>query len=202
MIPSFSSFSNTLNRRWSWTGWFGPCTGTSSILQRTPLHPSNNWDILFCKCLGAEPAEVTPKGKRLKQYLPKGVINVVRGRDSGDSGICQKQELALSLLKILAPESCASVWSTPGRGWFSRRMFSFSLHVVRPTQMQTCPFGFGNNNGDQVQGLNCRATKKGLACSLNDENFLFSGLVVFLYGTSKGSKEFERVLSGTVKDFP
>ena len=45
-----------------------------------------------------------PKGSLLKQYLPNGVIKVVRGRDSGANGICQNPLLASSLLKIVAPD--------------------------------------------------------------------------------------------------
>ena len=39
-----------------------------------------------------------PKGSRLKEYLPKGVINVVSSDDSLDNIICQKPKLA----KVLA----------------------------------------------------------------------------------------------------
>ena len=55
-----------------------------------------------------------PKGKRLKQNRPTGVINVVSRADFFDNLICQKPELASSLVKIFAPCSCARVCSTDG----------------------------------------------------------------------------------------
>ena len=56
-----------------------------------------------------------PKGNRLKQNLPNGVINVVSNADSLASGICQNPELASIFEKIRAPASCARACSTAGR---------------------------------------------------------------------------------------
>ena len=63
--------------------------------------------------------ELMPKGKTLKQMRPHGVINVVNGLDSHASLICQKPELASSLVKTLEPANLPRVVSTAGSGWFS-----------------------------------------------------------------------------------
>ena len=126
----------------------------SSILHSTPSQPScdircdirfcdnlflvTTCDIRFWKCSGADD---TPKGRRLKQNLPNGVIKVVRGHDSDANGICQKPELASTLLKTSAPANCPSVWSTHGSGWFSQRTLSFNF--VKSTQMRTFLLGLG-----------------------------------------------------------
>ena len=83
-----------------------------SIIHTTPSIPSSRADILRWKCLGAE---VIPKGKRFKQYLPKGVRNVLNHEESVGSGICQNPELASSFVNTWAPASCARVCSTTGR---------------------------------------------------------------------------------------
>ena len=75
-----------------------------------PLAISN---ILNCKCSGAEDI---PKGSRLKQNQPNGVMNMVSKADSLANGICQKPELALSLVKTWAPESWASICSQQVEG--------------------------------------------------------------------------------------
>ena len=54
-------------------------------------------------------AEKIPKGRRLKQNLLYGVINVVKQADSLDKGTCQKPESASSLMKNCASASCARV---------------------------------------------------------------------------------------------
>ena len=46
-----------------------------------------------------------PKGSLLNQKRPNGDINVVSGRDSSLSEICQNPLLASNLLKMVAPES-------------------------------------------------------------------------------------------------
>ena len=48
-----------------------------------------------------------PKGKRLKQNRPTGVMNVVSRADFSDNLICQKPKLASSLVKIFVPCNCA-----------------------------------------------------------------------------------------------
>ena len=82
-----------------------PKTRISSIKHTTPSRPERIRDILFWKCSGALDI---PNGSLLKQYLPKGVMNVVSNCDSSASGICQKPQFASSLLKIL-PLSVAPV---------------------------------------------------------------------------------------------
>ena len=54
-------------------------------------------------------------------------MNVVRGINSGNKGICQNPELASSLENTLAPASWASVWSTAGRRGGGG---SFPAHIV------------------------------------------------------------------------
>ena len=80
-------------------------------------------DIRLWKCSGAE---LIPKGNRLKQNLPNGVIKVVSREDFSARGICQNPELASSFVNTLAPASCASVCSIAGRGWRSLQTFSFT----------------------------------------------------------------------------
>ena len=57
-----------------------------------------------------------PKGNLLKQKHPYGVMNVISSLDSFDRGTCQKPLLVSNLVKILAPDSWASVMSTLGSG--------------------------------------------------------------------------------------
>ena len=61
------------------------------------------------------------------------MMKVVRGRDFLESGICHNLLLASNLLKSLAPESCANVSPTFGRGCTSRSTFPFrgfrSMHI-------------------------------------------------------------------------
>lgn len=67
-----------------------PSSGTvwlhSHMLALSCSKPSKIWDILFWKFCGAEDI---PKHRRLKHYLPNGVINVVR---SAVKGNCQNPE--------------------------------------------------------------------------------------------------------------
>ena len=89
-------------------------------------------------------------GKRLKQYLPNRVRNVVSSLDSGAKGICQKPELASSFEKTVAPATRAKVWSTAGRTCLSRWTLWFSL--VRSTQMRTFPPNLGMTTTDPDLG--------------------------------------------------
>ena len=61
---------------------------------------------MFLKNSGAN---VIPKGNRLKQYLPYGVINVVRRADCLESFICQKPALASSLENMVDSLICARI---------------------------------------------------------------------------------------------
>ena len=84
-----------------------------------------------------------PKGSLLKQYLPVGVMKVVRRREEGERGICQKPLLASNFEKTLAPASCASVSSTLGSGWTS-------LSTLRLSGFSTIPahHGVGSDTFD------------------------------------------------------
>ena len=53
-------------------------------------------------------------------------MKVVSKRDCLERGICQNPLLASSFVNTFAPDSCASVSSTLGRGWTSRRTLLFS----------------------------------------------------------------------------
>lgn len=78
-----------------------------------------------------------PNGRRVKQYLPKGVMNVVKILLSSCSGICQKPEAASRDVKIVEPANLASVSSVVGSWYVSLLMFSFSFWS--PTQILTAP---------------------------------------------------------------
>jgi len=67
------------------------------------------------------------------------------------SSICQNPLLASSLLKSLAPESCASISSTFGRGWISRSADSFS--GFRSTQILIFPSRLGTTTIPAHQGV-------------------------------------------------
>ena len=92
-----------------------------------------------------------PKGSLLKWYLPTGVMKVVSGRDSGDNGICQNPLLASSLVKMVAPVSCASASSTLGIGCTSHN--TLSLSGFKSTQILTAPVFFGTTTMPAHQGV-------------------------------------------------
>ena len=94
-----------------------------------------------------------PKGRRLKQNLPNGVINVVSKEDSCDSSTCQKPEFTSSLVKIFAPPICASVCSTDGRICLSCCTLLFNL--VRATQILTFPLAFGTTTITEHKDVGC-----------------------------------------------
>ena len=110
--PAASKHCRTLSRRSLCWSWSFPCTRTLSIIHTTPSIPLSRADTLHWKCSGAE---VIPNGKQLKQYLPKGVRNVINSEESIDSGICQNPKLVSSFVNTWAPASCARVCSTAGR---------------------------------------------------------------------------------------
>ena len=78
-------------------------------------------------------------------------MNVVSLAESGERGICQNPELASSLLRTVAPASCASTWSTAGKGCLSRRTLWLSL--VRSTQIRTLPSDFGTTTIPEHQSV-------------------------------------------------
>ena len=103
VTPTASRHSNVAVRRVSCSSWFDPNSMTLSIKQRTPGSPSSNCPI----CLGNNSgALVILKGNLL--YQPKGVINVVRCRDSSANGFCQNPLFMSSLLMLprVVPRSC------------------------------------------------------------------------------------------------
>ena len=120
----------------------------SSIWHTTPSRLARIPLIRLWKCSGA--LEI-PKGNLLKQNLPNGVINVVRRRDAGESGICQNPLFASSLVNILASVSCARVLSTLGSGWTSLR--TLLLRGLRLTHILTPPDFFGATTIPAHQGV-------------------------------------------------
>ena len=114
------------------------CTSMSSMWHNTPGRSTKSSDIRFWK---NSLAKQIPNGNLLNRYLSKGVINVVKWRDSSARFICQNPEFASSLVKTLLPDNFANDSSTDGRGWFS--LLNDSFNCVRSTQILTWPFGFG-----------------------------------------------------------
>src|SRR4029434_2502257 len=102
VTPFSSSLFSTFHRRPSWVDCVSAWTSTSSIWHSTPSKPSSILDILRWKCSGAD--EI-PKHKRLKQYRPNGVMNVVSNLESSERGICQNPEFASNFENTLAPSS-------------------------------------------------------------------------------------------------
>ena len=82
-----------------------------------------------------------PKGSRLKQYRPYGVINVVSRADCLESFICQKPALASSLENIVDPPICARICSTNGKMCLS--LCTLAFNFVKSTQMRILPLGLG-----------------------------------------------------------
>ena len=105
--------------------------------QMTPSNPSSTEDIVRSKTSGAEHI---PKGRRLKQYLPNSVTNVVSKRDSA-SGTCQDPEFASSFENSLLFLTFARFSSTEAIGWNSR--LTALLRLVRSTHIMTSPFLLG-----------------------------------------------------------
>ena len=99
VAPDASIFVSVVCRRWSCSSLSRPKTRTSSIWQSTPSSPSRMELIRLWKCSGAL---AMPKGSLFKQYLPTGVMNVVRRLEAGKRGICQNQLFASNLRKSLA----------------------------------------------------------------------------------------------------
>ena len=82
-----------------------------------------------------------PNGRRLKQNLPNGVMNVVKGAELLLNSICQNPEFASSLENTFTPPIWARASSTVGRRWCSLQTLSFNL--VKSTQIRTFPLGLG-----------------------------------------------------------
>ena len=80
-------------------------------------------------------ADEMPKGIRLKQNLPKGVIKVVSNADSSANGTCQNPVFASNFENILVSDNCPRLYSTEGISCRSRRTLSFNF--VKSTQILT-----------------------------------------------------------------
>ena len=73
-----------------------PCMVMSVAIPIHPGHSSRNWSILFWK-MSCE--QTRPKGRCGKQYLPKGLLKVVKRLDSSSRTVDQYPWHALSLVK-------------------------------------------------------------------------------------------------------
>ena len=102
------------------------------------INHTDNPVHVFLKNSGAD---VIPKGNQLKQYLPYGVINVVRRADCLESFICQKPALTSSLENMVDSLICARICSTNGKICFSLHTLMFSF--VKSTQMRMLLLGLG-----------------------------------------------------------
>ena len=125
----------------------------SSMRQSTPGSLSSIIDLRRWNNSGAL---VIRKGSLLKQYLPYGVIKVVRRWDSALSAL-----FASNLLKRVAPVSCARVSSTWGIGNVFQRTFSF--RGFKSTHILTSPDRFGTTT------MPARTPRGGLLCDLCDD---------------------------------
>ena len=111
VMPSLCNLSSVDIRWMPCSSLFFPWIRISSMREVTPSRPSWAMDMRHWKSSGAE--EI-PKGRRLKQNIPYGVINVVKWANSLDKGTCQKPEFVSSLVKNCGSASCIKVWSTDG----------------------------------------------------------------------------------------
>ena len=128
--PALCRQSKTARTRASCCTWFPPWKRISSIRHMTPSRSPKMSDMVHWNISGAE---LIPKGKRLKQKQPKGVIKVVNNFESSSKGICQKPLLASNFVNILLSPSMARLSSTEPMGWVSRCTALFS--GVRSTQI-------------------------------------------------------------------
>ena len=124
---SFWSLISTSRMRSSYC--VAPNMSMSSIWHNTPSIPSRMADILLWKCSGANEM---PKGNRLKQNLPKGVMKVVSKADSSANGTFQKPEFASSFKNIPASDNCPRVYATEGISCHSWRTLSFNFVDINP----------------------------------------------------------------------
>ena len=138
--------------------------------QTTPSKSSRMCDIVLWKTSGAE---LMPKGRRLKQYRPKGVINVVRSQEFGSSGICQNPELASSLLKYLLFWILARFSSTDAIGCTSLRTALFS--GVRSTQSRISLLDFGTTTNPEHHSVGSLTFEITSSCSILANFSLTSG---------------------------
>ena len=129
--------------------------------QMTPSSPSSTEDILRWKTSGAEHI---PNGRRLKQYLPKGVTNMVSKRDSSASGTCQNPEFASRFENTLLFLTFARFSSTEAIGWTAR--LTALLRLVRSTHILTSPFLFGVVTIPEHQSVGTVTGEITLSCTM------------------------------------
>lgn len=77
-----------------------------------PLHP---WSSVLISRWKISGTDIILNGRRLKQKLPVGVMNVLSFRQLGSNGICQKPLEASEVEKTLAPASLGVISSSVGR---------------------------------------------------------------------------------------
>ena len=106
-----SHLCNTALRCSSCSSFVIPLTSMSSISVSTPGRTLNTWHICFWN---TSYADLIPKDIRWKQYLPKGLLNVVRSWLSSSRGICRYPQLASSFEKTLSPVSLLVMSSIVG----------------------------------------------------------------------------------------
>ena len=113
------------------------CMRISSMWTITPWpsRPTRIFEILLRNTSGADDM---PKGSRLKQNRPSGVLKVVRSLGSSSSGICQNPLLASSLEEMVLPWSFARLSSTVFIRWTS--LATSRLSAIKSTHTRTRPF--------------------------------------------------------------
>lgn len=122
---------STIRTLWSCCSWHDPKVKISSIWHITPSTPAKTADALLCKISGLEER---PKGSLWNACIP-----AKRSQKCGQQfgarcyGICQKPES--SLVKILAPSSCANESSTVDIG--CTFLWTDSLSCVKSTHIHT-----------------------------------------------------------------
>ena len=105
-------------------------------------------------------------------------MKVVRSRKLSASGVCQNPQLASSLLKTVAPASCARVSSTVGKGCTSCKTLSFS--GMKSTHMQTEPDFTTMPAHQGVGSSTLDMTPRDSICSSSSWTFLLGGSGTFL----------------------
>ena len=115
-----------------------PVIRISSMYTDTPSWSRSRSLIMRWKISGAD---VMPKGNRLKQKRPYGVMNVVSFWLCSSNGMAQKPLAASNEEKNLAPANFGIISSIVGSTNFSR--ITALLRRFKSTQIRTVPFFFG-----------------------------------------------------------
>ena len=95
----------------------------SSAITCTSSMSPNVWYTLFCR---TSDAEQSPKGIRLKKYLPNGVLKVVREALSSERGTCQNASFRSITVNTFLPLRRQVTSSTVGIWKFSRFIALFN----------------------------------------------------------------------------